>query len=175
MNLSHCETCRHRSDARIKDGKRKLSIGTFFLNIVIDGDELHHGDLLHECPKCGYTLEPDILIVMGTSMQHGVKGMIEDLGKKIHQHALGKIIYINRSQEPLFQGWTEIIDEFIEMDCDRWDSSLKDQDPAILQQPENLSQTEKMARAKGKTQASRTPQIQAKTMAQREYLERAPR
>ncbi|KAH3688882.1 hypothetical protein WICPIJ_000127 [Wickerhamomyces pijperi] len=131
--LPPCESCLETQELRILSGKRSASyqVGAMKPDIILYGEFNHqHAENTLNCVKQDLKSNPDILLIMGTSLKvHGVKNLVKMFAKKIHTKKLGKIVIVNKEK---LKGWEGIIDEHIEMDCDSfvncynsWRDSLK--------------------------------------------------
>jgi NAD-dependent histone deacetylase SIR2 len=62
---------------------------------------------------------------MGTSLKvHGLKIMVKEFAKAVHNKG-GKVILVNRTKPPE-STWGDVIDYWVECDCDSWVLDLKD-------------------------------------------------
>ena len=115
-----CETCELNDAVRRAAGKRGSAIGTLRPNIVLYGEnnpmETEIGAMLSHDLRFG----PDLLLIMGTSLKvHGLKTIIKEMAKAVHAKKNGKVIFVNLS-EPSKSAWKDVIDYWVEMDCDEW-------------------------------------------------------
>jgi NAD-dependent histone deacetylase SIR2 len=70
-------------------------------------------------------LGPDVLLIMGTSLKvHGLKIMVKEFAKAVHTKG-GKVIFVNRTKPPE-STWGDVIDYWVEWDCDEWVLDLKE-------------------------------------------------
>lgn len=120
-----CETCEEKSDIRQATGKRGLAVGELRPNIVLYGEEHPQNSLLIPLIAFDQASNPDLLIIMGTSLKvHGLQKVVRDFAKVVHNQKNGRVVFVNRTR-PSESQWDGIIDDYIAMDCDDWISDLK--------------------------------------------------
>jgi NAD-dependent histone deacetylase SIR2 len=67
----------------------------------------------------------DVLLIMGTSLRvHGLKTMVKEFAKAVHSRG-GTVVFVNRTK-PSESAWGDVIDYWVEMDCDQWVRDLKE-------------------------------------------------
>jgi NAD-dependent histone deacetylase SIR2 len=95
------------------------------------------------------------MLIMGTSLKvHGLKVMIKEFAKAIHTRG-GKVVFINRTKPPE-STWGDVIDYWVEWDCDAWVLNLKERREDIwLPQGARLEERDSSDDAKPALQASR--------------------
>lgn len=88
-------------------------------NVVLYGEENPASDLIGRIVSSDLTFNPDLLLIMGTSLKvHGLKILVKEFAKAVHSRK-GKVIFVNLSR-PAESAWKEVIDYWVEMDCDTW-------------------------------------------------------
>lgn len=120
-----CPQCEDHSNKRTGRGRRSLAVGRLRPDIVLYGEEHPSADLVGPLITHDLSLGPDILLIMGTSLKvHGLKVMIKEFAKAIHTRG-GKVVFINRTKPPE-STWGDVIDYWVEWDCDAWVMDLKE-------------------------------------------------
>ncbi|ETN36674.1 uncharacterized protein HMPREF1541_08952 [Cyphellophora europaea CBS 101466] len=120
-----CKKCARKSDERQKTGKRGLAVGSLRPNIVLYGEDHPQNSLLSPFVPYDAGSQPDVLIIMGTSLKvFGLQKIIREFAKAVHAQKKGKVIFVNRTK-PAESVWDNFIDYFIPMDCDDWIDDLK--------------------------------------------------
>jgi NAD-dependent SIR2 family protein deacetylase len=120
-----CEKCAAKSEERQKTGKRGLAVGSLRPNIVLYGEEHPQNALLSPYVPYDAGSQPDVLIIMGTSLKvFGLQKIIREFAKATHAQKKGKVIFVNRTR-PAESVWDSFIDYFVPMDCDDWIDDLK--------------------------------------------------
>ncbi|KAK5958289.1 NAD-dependent deacetylase hst3 [Knufia fluminis] len=120
-----CEICAEKSDARQATGKRGLAVGELRPNIVLYGEEHPQNSLLVPLIAFDQASNPDLLIIMGTSLKvHGLQKVVRDFAKVVHNQKNGRVIFVNRTR-PSESQWEGIIDDYVAMDCDEWIADLR--------------------------------------------------
>lgn len=67
---------------------------------------------------------------MGTSLAtHGVQLLIRDFAKVIHKRRAGKVVCVNLTEPS--KSWDDVIDYWVEWDCDAWVRDLMERQPAL--------------------------------------------
>jgi NAD-dependent histone deacetylase SIR2 len=76
------------------------------------------------------SLRPDVLLIMGTSLAtQGVKLLVRDFARVIHEKRAGKVVFVNLT-EPA-KSWDGVIDYWVDWDCDAWVGDLVKRQPAL--------------------------------------------
>lgn len=121
-----CKKCARKSDERQSTGKRGLAVGSLRPNIVLYGEDHPQNTLLSPFVPFDAKCQPDVLIIMGTSLKvFGLQKIIREFAKSVHnQKKAGKVIFVNRTR-PAESVWDSVIDYFVPMDCDDWVADLK--------------------------------------------------
>lgn len=120
-----CNVCATKSEVRQATGKRGLTVGALRPNIVLYGEEHPQNTLLSPLVPYDISCNPEILIIMGTSLKvHGLQKIIRDFAKAVHSRKNGRVIFVNNTK-PAESVWDGIIDDFVSMDCDAWVKDLK--------------------------------------------------
>jgi hypothetical protein len=101
-----------------------LSVGRLRPDIVLYGEEHPQAHLVGPLITHDLALGPDVLLILGTSMRvHGLKVMVREFAKAVHGRG-GKVVFVNRTKPPE-SVWAEVIDWWVEWDCDAWVEDLK--------------------------------------------------
>ena len=128
-----CVKCSSKSDARQATGKRGLSVGSLRPNIVLYGEDHPSNAVLNPFPAYDASCQPEVLIIMGTSLKvYGLQKIVREFAKAIHslKNDKGKIIFINRTR-PAESAWENVLDYYVSMDCDDWVGDLKVRRPDL--------------------------------------------
>lgn len=140
-----CPHCLGATAARQEKGKRALGIGKLRPDIVLYGEEHPQSDLISPIVQHDLSAGPDLLLVLGTSLRvHGLKVMVREFAKAIHQKG-GKVVFINFTK-PSESIWGDIIDYWVQWDCDAWVDDLKERKPTLWMSPEAITEYEKLKR-----------------------------
>lgn len=130
-----CPRCEDATAARQERGKRALGVGKLRPDIVLYGEEHPESQRIATIIQHDISLAPDMLIIMGTSLKvHGLKTVVREFAKAVHNKKDGKVIFINFTK-PAESVWADIIDFWVEMDCDAWVQDLKEKKPVIWLPP----------------------------------------
>lgn len=130
-----CPRCEDATAARQERGKRALGVGKLRPDIVLYGEEHPESQRISTIIQHDISLAPDMLIIMGTSLKvHGLKTVVREFAKAVHNKKDGKVIFINFTK-PAESVWADIIDFWVEMDCDAWVQDLKAKKPVIWLPP----------------------------------------
>jgi len=120
-------------------GKRSLKIGTLLPNIVLYNDPTPHPSTTTTTTVISADLarKPDLLLIFGTSLKvHGIKKLVKDFAKQVHANK-GTVVFINKC--PLGKAeWSNVIDYWVEGDCDSWIHDLKSRIPNLWMKQETL-------------------------------------
>lgn len=140
-----CPHCAGATAARQEKGKRALGVGKLRPDIVLYGEEHPQSDLISPIVQYDLSAGPDLLLVLGTSLRvHGLKVMVKEFAKAVHNKG-GKVVFINFTK-PSESVWGDIIDYWIEWDCDAWVTDLKDRKPHLWLSQEEKQEQEKQRR-----------------------------
>lgn len=135
-----CPRCEHATAARQERGKRALGVGKLRPDIVLYGEEHPEAQRISTIIQHDIALAPDLLIIMGTSLKvHGLKTVVREFAKTVHNRKDGKVIFVNYTK-PADSVWADIIDFWIEMDCDAWIEDLKGKKPIIWLPPGSVEE-----------------------------------
>ncbi|KAI1738689.1 DHS-like NAD/FAD-binding domain-containing protein [Xylaria scruposa] len=125
-----CPHCAGATAARQEKGKRALGIGKLRPDIVLYGEEHPQSDLISPIVQHDLAAGPDLLLVLGTSLRvHGLKVMVKEFAKAVHKKG-GKVVFINFTK-PSESAWGDVLDYWIEWDCDAWVEDLKTRKPLL--------------------------------------------
>ncbi|KPM38282.1 hypothetical protein AK830_g8288 [Neonectria ditissima] len=130
-----CPHCVGATTAREEKGKRALGVGKLRPDIVLYGEEHPNSHLISPIITHDLALSPDLLLILGTSLRvHGLKVMVREFAKAVHTKG-GKVVFVNFTKPPE-SSWGDIIDYWIEWDCDAWVSDLQDKIPKLWKEPD---------------------------------------
>ncbi|KAJ3574740.1 hypothetical protein NPX13_g4270 [Xylaria arbuscula] len=88
---------------------------------------------------------PDLLLVLGTSLRvHGLKVMVKEFAKAVHKKG-GKVVFINFTK-PSESVWGDILDYWIEWDCDAWVDDLRTRKPLLWLSPDERLEMDRQRR-----------------------------
>ncbi|CZS88442.1 uncharacterized protein RAG0_00192 [Rhynchosporium agropyri] len=119
-----CPTCEANSNKRTGNGRRKLAVGRLRPDIVLYGEDHPKAHLVSTLVTHDLALGPDVLLIMGTSLRvHGLKVMVKEFAKAVHAKG-GKVVFVNNTKPPE-SIWGDVIDYWVEWDCDKWVIDLK--------------------------------------------------
>lgn len=89
-------------------------------------------DDLSACLENDLSLRPDLLLVMGTSLKvKGIQRVVTEFAKTVHNKKGGTVIFVNLTK-PADSIWSNLIDYWVNMDCDRYVADLKKRRPNIF-------------------------------------------
>jgi NAD-dependent SIR2 family protein deacetylase len=128
-----CRKCCSKSNQRQAIGKRGLAVGSLRPNIVLYGEEHPSNTLLASLVPFDVLSEPEVLIIMGTSLKvFGLQKVVRDFAKAVHatKNGKGRVIFVNRTR-PAESAWEGIIDDYVAMDCDDWVKDLNERRPDL--------------------------------------------
>ncbi|KAK2592358.1 NAD-dependent deacetylase hst3 [Conoideocrella luteorostrata] len=130
-----CPHCVGATVAREEKGKRALGVGKLRPDIVLYGEEHPSSHLISPIVTHDLGLYPDMLLILGTSLRvHGLKVMVREFAKAVHSKG-GKVIFVNFTKPPE-SIWRDIIDYWVQWDCDAWVNDLHTRIPKLWQEPE---------------------------------------
>ncbi|KAI1451758.1 DHS-like NAD/FAD-binding domain-containing protein [Annulohypoxylon moriforme] len=140
-----CPHCAGATAARQEKGKRALGVGKLRPDIVLYGEEHPQSDLISPIVQHDLSAGPDLLLILGTSLRvHGLKVMVKEFAKAVHKKG-GQVVFINLTK-PSESAWGDIIDYWIEWDCDAWVDDLKNRKPHLWLSPNEILEFEKQRR-----------------------------
>ncbi|KAI0131865.1 hypothetical protein BJ170DRAFT_679764 [Xylariales sp. AK1849] len=140
-----CPHCAGATAARQERGKRALGVGKLRPDIVLYGEEHPQSDLISPIVQHDLSASPDVLLVLGTSLRvHGLKIMVKEFAKAVHTKG-GKVVFINFTK-PSESTWGDVIDYWVEWDCDAWVEDLKERKPTLWMSPEAMTEHERQKR-----------------------------
>lgn len=140
-----CPHCAGATAARQEKGKRALGIGKLRPDIVLYGEEHPQSDLISPIVQHDLATGPDLLLVLGTSLRvHGLKVMVKEFAKAVHKKG-GKVIFINFTK-PSESVWGDILDYWIEWDCDAWVEDLRTRKPLLWLSPDERLEMDRQRR-----------------------------
>lgn len=129
-----CPHCVGATEARQERGKRALGVGKLRPDIVLYGEEHPHAHLISPLVQHDLSLGPDLLLILGTSMRvHGLKVLVKEFAKAVHDRG-GNVVFVNFTKPP-DSVWADVIDYWVQWDCDAWVSDLQKRKPALWLPP----------------------------------------
>ncbi|KAK4112805.1 hypothetical protein N656DRAFT_829078 [Canariomyces notabilis] len=130
-----CPHCAGAAAAREEKGKRALGVGKLRPDIVLYGEENPCTQFISPLIQHDLSLGPDMLLIMGTSMRvHGLKVLVREFAKAVHDRG-GKVVLVNFTKPP-DSVWAEVIDYWVQWDCDAWVNDLRTRKPALWLPPD---------------------------------------
>ncbi|KAI9672554.1 MAG: hypothetical protein M1817_003320 [Caeruleum heppii] len=117
-----CQVCAEKNDDRRERGKRGTAVGRLRPNVVLYGEEHPLAAQLGPITTCDLRLGPEVMLILGTSLRvHGLKILVKEFAKAVHarRHGQGKVVFVNKTKPP-DSVWSDVIDYWVEMDCDAW-------------------------------------------------------
>ena len=135
-----CQACLATSQDRKDRGRRGTKIGTLRPNIILYGEEHPSADLLGSIATSDLKIFPDLLLILGTSLNvHGLKTLVREFAKSVHARSgnKGKVIFVNFSR-PAESVWRSVIDIWVDMDCDAWVHAMRRYRPDLFMAQERL-------------------------------------
>ncbi|KAI8953126.1 DHS-like NAD/FAD-binding domain-containing protein [Xylaria longipes] len=140
-----CPHCAGATAARQEKGKRALGVGKLRPDIVLYGEEHPQSDLISPIVQHDLAAGPDLLLVLGTSLRvHGLKIMVKEFAKAVHKKG-GKVVFINFTK-PSESAWGDVLDYWIEWDCDAWVEDLKTRKPLLWLSPDERLELDRQRR-----------------------------
>ncbi|KAG7854956.1 hypothetical protein KL939_004705 [Ogataea angusta] len=139
--LPDCPNCMAKYRERAELGKRasRSAVGVLRPDIVLYGEHHPHADSLARGLTSDMAKNPNLLIIFGTSLKvDGVRKLVRQLSRRIHERQDGKVIFINDC-EVSPSAWDKVIDYQIKSDCDEWCEYIEKQIPALFEEPEETS------------------------------------
>ena len=136
-----CQACVAIDQNRQDRGKRGTKVGSLRPNIVLYGEEHPSADILGSIATHDLTLSPDLLLILGTSLHvHGLKTLVREFARSVHARpgGPGKVVFVNLSR-PTESVWKDVIDFWVDMDCDAWVRALRRHRPDMFQVQEGLT------------------------------------
>ncbi|KFY49762.1 hypothetical protein V496_09824 [Pseudogymnoascus sp. VKM F-4515 (FW-2607)] len=119
-----CPWCSENSARREGKGRRSLAVGRLRPDIVLYGEEHPSAHLVGPLITHDLSLNPEMLLILGTSMRvHGLKVMVREFAKAVHGRG-GSVVFVNQTKPP-DSIWGDVIDYWVEWDCDAWVADLK--------------------------------------------------
>ncbi|KAK4175262.1 putative NAD-dependent histone deacetylase [Triangularia setosa] len=129
-----CPHCAGATAAREEKGKRALGVGKLRPDIVLYGEEHPHAHLISPLVQHDLSLGPDMLLILGTSMRvHGLKVLVREFAKAVHDRG-GKVVFVNFTKPPE-SVWADVLDFWVQWDCDAWVEDLQHRKPALWLPP----------------------------------------
>lgn len=148
-----CGRCIRADEARQHRGRRSVAVGKLRPDVVLYGEEHPEATRIGELVTHDISLGPDVMLIMGTSLRvHGLKVMVREFARAAHAKG-GKVVFVNNTKPPE-STWGDVLDYWVEMDCDRWVEDLKERRgelwlPQGLPAEPNKSEESSIRRANG--------------------------
>jgi hercynylcysteine S-oxide lyase len=140
-----CPHCAGAAARREEKGKRSLGVGLLRPDIVLYGEEHPNADLISPIITHDLGLNPDMLLILGTSLRvHGLKVIVKEFAKAVHGRG-GIVVFVNFTK-PSESSWGDIIDYWVQWDCDAWVTNLKETIPVFWLPPGTAIQEESKKR-----------------------------
>jgi NAD-dependent SIR2 family protein deacetylase len=158
-----CPFCLQAHANRTGRGRRGLAVGRLRPDVVLYGEEHPNANLIGPVVTHDLAVGPDVLLIMGTSLKvHGLKIMVREFSKAVHSKG-GKVVFVNRTK-PSESVWGDVIDYWVEWDCDEWVVDLKERRSDIWSPPGSSQQKESNSRREsgGRKQVSSEPKLPRK-------------
>ena len=148
-----CPACTEYNTHRTGKGRRGLAVGRLRPDIVLYGEEHPSANMISPLITHDLGLGPDVLLIMGTSLKvHGLKIMVKEFAKAVHTKG-GKVIFVNRTKPPE-STWGDVIDYWVEWDCDQWVSDLRERRADIWLPQGTIKEDEKRRESLGESKAA---------------------
>ncbi len=94
-----CPGCAKISNNRKVGGKRATAIGRLRPDIVLYDEQDPRAKSISAIARHDQSLYPDVLLIMGTSLTtYGVKLLIRDFARIVHERRAGKVVFVNRTK-----------------------------------------------------------------------------
>lgn len=137
-----CKSCSEVSELRESLGKRKLRSGYLRPDIVLYNEPHPHGETIADFVSADMAKQPNLLIVMGTSLKiAGLKKMIKDFAKNMKSRVGGEnnlIVYVNKTPCSRAE-WQNVFDYELIGECDQWVKFLGDEFAKIKRFPKSTA------------------------------------
>ncbi|GJN76365.1 hypothetical protein PLICBS_010478 [Purpureocillium lilacinum] len=151
-----CPHCVGATVAREERGKRRLGVGKLRPDIVLYGEDNPNTPLIHPIVTHDLALYPDMLLILGTSLRvHGLKVMVREFAKAVHSKG-GNVVFVNFTKPPE-SSWGDVIDYWVQWDCDAWVADLQNRIPKLWQEPEPPRPKKKRESTEGKEEKKKPP------------------
>jgi NAD-dependent SIR2 family protein deacetylase len=148
-----CPACTEYNAHRTGKGRRGLAVGRLRPDIVLYGEEHPSANMISPLITHDLGLGPDVLLIMGTSLKvHGLKIMVKEFAKAVHTRG-GKVVFVNRTKPPE-STWGDVIDYWVEWDCDSWVLDLKERRTDIWLPQGAIKEDDKRKESLGEFKAS---------------------
>ncbi|KAG5437501.1 hypothetical protein PCANB_000929 [Pneumocystis canis] len=134
----NCPACMNRSGKKINE-KKRLSKAEYSHPDIVLYDKTHPiSDFLSHITTSDIKKRPDLLLIIGISFRIiGIKTLVKDISEIVHSNG-GKVILVNRT-EPSNNEWKNIIDWYVEADCDEWVEDLRKKNSSMFMHQSKLS------------------------------------
>lgn len=148
-----CPRCAGATAAREGRGKRALAVGKLRPDIVLYGEDHPNAHLISPIVQHDLSLTPDMLLILGTSLKvHGLKVLVREFAKAVHSRC-GKVVFVNFTKPPE-SVWSDVIDYWVQWDCDTWVEDLKQRKPIMWLPPASVTGEPKKTRTSHSAGAS---------------------
>lgn len=105
---------------RQRQQQRSIRVGTLRPDIVLYGEEHRFGEEICGLQNDDVRARPDMLIVMGTSLEvPGVKAMVKSFATAVHSAGSGRmVVFVNKTAPAA--AWRDIFNYHVEATTDMW-------------------------------------------------------
>lgn len=168
-----CQRCIRADEARQHRGRRSVAVGKLRPDVVLYGEEHPEANRIGELVTHDISLSPDVILIMGTSLRvHGLKVIVKEFARAAHAKG-GKVVFVNNTKPPE-STWGDILDYWVEMDCDHWITDLKER-RGELWLPQGLPVESKSGEESSTRRTSGLGQLDSNTMPARKSLPGMPK
>ena len=132
-NAPRCQKCESQNQRRQDRGMRGTAVGSLRPNIILYGEEHPSADKLSSITTCDLKCNPDVLLVLGTSLKvHGLKVLVREFAKAVHKRTgkKGVVIFVNLTRPP-GSVWNDVFNYWVSMDCDDWVHDFRVRQPGL--------------------------------------------
>ncbi|KTW32460.1 uncharacterized protein T551_00550 [Pneumocystis jirovecii RU7] len=120
----------------IKNEKKKHRTQDLQQDVVFYDKTHPISDFLTQVAASNIKKRPDLLLIIGISLRIiAIKSLIKDISRIVHSNG-GSVIFINHT-EPSYNEWKNIIDWYVEADCDEWVENLKRKSSMFIRQSQH--------------------------------------
>ncbi|KAK0728707.1 DHS-like NAD/FAD-binding domain-containing protein [Lasiosphaeria miniovina] len=126
-----CPGCTKILNARTAAGDRATAIGILRPDVQLYDEQDPRADSVSAIARHDRSLRPNVLLIMGTSLKtHGVRDLVKDIARVIHNRQAGKVVLVNLTKPA--KSWDGVIYYWVEWDCDAWVRDLMGRQPALV-------------------------------------------
>ncbi|KAG4305432.1 hypothetical protein PORY_000988 [Pneumocystis oryctolagi] len=127
----NCSECLNKNKKKLLNEKKALKTKNLQQNVVFYDETRPINDFLAQV-TADIKKRPDLLLIIGISLRLAIRSLIKDISKIVHSNG-GKVIFINHI-EPPYNEWKNIIDWYVEADCNQWIEDLKKRNSMFMYQ-----------------------------------------